>query len=346
MEKKELSRRRFLQVAGSVAAGGFIMAGAGSLLYRMFAKPEELFYEPSDSSSGTSGKNSFVSPYESIAQFSVDGDISAFTLWKDLMTVATGQQLKLYSAEGSLKQQFTVEDEVRDLTVGSDGWLYVLMPQQVDVFDSQGKRTRSWKACDENADYCGLTVLGEQVFVTDAQNKLICNYRTDGNFVKFIKSPHGFVVPSYSFGITHIDGRVYCSNPGRHLVEVYDAEGTYLSSFGKAGIGEGQFSGCCNPVYLASSPSGELITSEKGIPRISCYGTDGTFRSVLLPQEALGGGHDASRVMTQQDKLIVARKSTIELYQYNPALARSGARLSSKCPTCDVPCPLRDGITI
>ena len=59
MEKKELSRRRFLQVAGSVAAGGFIMAGAGSLLYRMFAKPEELFYEPSDSSSGTSGKNSF-----------------------------------------------------------------------------------------------------------------------------------------------------------------------------------------------------------------------------------------------------------------------------------------------
>ena len=94
----------------------------------MFAKPEELFYEPSDSSSGTSGKNSFVSPYESIAKFSVDGDISAFTLWKDLMAVATGQQLKLYSAEGSLKRQFTVEDEVRDLTVGSDGFATTLFP--------------------------------------------------------------------------------------------------------------------------------------------------------------------------------------------------------------------------
>ena len=41
-QKEKMSRRSFLQVAGSVAAGGFIMAGAGSLVYKMFADPEGL----------------------------------------------------------------------------------------------------------------------------------------------------------------------------------------------------------------------------------------------------------------------------------------------------------------
>ena len=70
--------------------------------------------------------------------------------------------------------------------------------------------------------------------------------------MKFIQSPSGFIVPSYSFGITNIDGVVYCSNPGRHLVESYSPEGEYISSFGKPGGAAGLFSGCCNPVYLLS----------------------------------------------------------------------------------------------
>ena len=43
-EKKKLSRKGFLQLCGSVAAGAVIAGGTGSLLWKMFAKPDDVFY--------------------------------------------------------------------------------------------------------------------------------------------------------------------------------------------------------------------------------------------------------------------------------------------------------------
>ncbi|MCQ5183050.1 hypothetical protein NE573_23790, partial [Parabacteroides distasonis] len=98
---------------------------------------------------------------------------------------------------------------------------YLLYPTRVEVYHLEGGWIRDWEACSEESDYCSLTVLSGNVFVTDAANKNICMYTIEGGIVKFIQSPSGFIVPSYSFGITNIDGVVYCSNPGRHLVESY-----------------------------------------------------------------------------------------------------------------------------
>ena len=166
-------------------------------------------------------------------------------------------------------------------------------------------------------------------------------YTIEGGFVKFIQSPSGFIVPSYSFGITNIDGVVYCSNPGRHLVESYSPEGEYISSFGKPGGAAGLFSGCCNPVYLAGTPTGEIITSEKGILRISCYGKNGEFHSVLLDEKALGGGHAAYEVRVWDDKLVVAGKDALSIFQYDKKLA-----VQTACSTCGIDCPLKIGVTI
>ena len=129
---------------------------------------------------------------------------------------------------------------VRDLAV-FDGNVYALFPTAIEQYDRHGELVRRIDACSDDADYCSMAVCKEGIFVTDASNKHICKYNPDGSFASFIKSPNGFVVPSYCFGITVMDGKVFCSNPGRHQVEQYTTDGTFVASFGKSGAGKGGF---------------------------------------------------------------------------------------------------------
>ena len=302
-----ISRKSFLRICGSVIAGGSILGVTGNLLWKMFTRPDDIFYgvDKKSTTINRSHVNNIVSPYRKVSAFKISDQIDAFDLYEGRLIVAAPNNIYVYEPSGALVSNFPVGSSVRDVTVDDDR-VYLLYPTRVEVYDLEGGWIRDWEACSEESDYCSLTVLSGNVFVTDAANKNICMYTIEGGFVKFIQSPSGFIVPSYSFGITNIDGVVYCSNPGRHLVESYSPEGEYISSFGKPGGAAGLFSGCCNPVYLAGTPTGEIITSEKGIPRISCYGKNGEFHSVLLDEKALGGGHAAYEVRVWDDKLVVA----------------------------------------
>ena len=345
-ENGKMTRKRFLRALGSIGAGCVIAGGAGNLAYKMFAKPDELFYQTNEKAGESPQRSAFASPYRKVASFKTPEQIESFELYQSTIVVASTNSVYLYDENGKLKHQFRTNGEVMDITV-CDDLIYVLYPMHVDVFNMQGTKINEWDACDENADYCSLTVFGNNVFITDAQNKLMCKYLTDGTFVKFIQSPNGFVVPSYSFGVMNMNGTVYCSNPGRHTIESYSVDGDFLASFGEAGVKEGRFSGCCNPVYLTSNLVGEIITSEKGIPRISCYSPDGEFRSVLLDEKTLGGGNAAYEVRVNNDRLIVANKNQVTTFQYDPSLvALNGTALSGKCATCGIDCPLRVGVTI
>ena len=347
--KRKMSRKGFLQLCGSVAAGAVIAGGSGSLLWKMFAKPNDVFYQTgAQQASNNSNRSDFKSPYRKVSSFTTGDEIEAFEVLGDRVIVATPNNLSLYHADGSLLNNFAIGSDVRDIAV-NQGEIYVLFPTRIEVYDADGSLTREWEACSDNSDYCSLTVFGNHVFVTDASNKNICQYQADGTLRRFIKSPSGFVVPSYSFSITHIGETVYCSNPGRHLVESYSADGEFLASFGEAGLAAGRFSGCCNPVYVTSSPTGEILTSEKGVPRISCYSPQGEFRSILLDQKILGGGHDAYEIrILDYNKLLVAGKKSVTMFRYDEQLAKASAQAtsSSACAVCGIDCPLRVGVKI
>ena len=101
-------------------------------------------------------------------------------------------------------------------------------------------------------------------------------------------------------------------------------------------MGAGEFSGCCNPVQIIATEKGELLTSEKGLPRISCYGSDGTFHSILLDDKALGGGHSAYDMCILGDKLIVAGGNKISVFQYD---ARHSVQ--TLCGSCTIECQMK-----
>lgn len=336
-KKTGITRKKFLQMCGTVAAGGAILGATGFLV-----RKKSLVSQDPVSSIHTTSANptKLVSPYKLVASFSVPDTVKSIATWGVFLAVATKDHMYVYDRHGTPVRDFDIQGEVRDMAI-EEGLLYVLLPTQVHVLTLDGILLRAWNACSDESDYCALALAAGNVFVTDVALKNICKYTTDGHFVQFIQSPNGFVIPSYSFGITCLNESIYCSNPGRHCVERYSYDGAFIEAFGKAGGAEGLFCGCCNPVYLAHTPAGDLITSEKGKPRVSCYSQEGEFRSVLLDSEMLGGGFVAYDIQVAGDTLFAAGQNLVTLFQYDKT-----AIAQTACAACRSNCPLREGLVI
>ena len=340
----KINRKEFFRIGGSIVGGGAIAGVSGKLLWGMFKNPDKVFFVDGDESDGSDSPDEAPSPYRKLASARIEAEVEAFDLLGDRMVVAGGNLVTLYSPEGEVESRFGAGPDIRDLVVAGDE-IYILFPAHIDVYSPEGRHLRGWEACSDESDYCSMAVTPKSVFVTDAAAKNICQYDTEGSLVRFIDSPAGFVVPSYSFGIAHRDGIVYVSNPGRHRVEKYDEDGQFLGAFGQAGTDPGSFSGCCNPVHLSVSPAGEIITSEKGLPRVSCYSSEGEFRSVVLNGKALGGGHDAYEARIGADgRVFVAGKHSLAVFKYDSALASAAGTACSLCGIQD--CPIRRGINV
>lgn len=266
----------------------------------------------------------FNSRYKKVSSFDLPQEINRFELHNGKLYVSAGQSVYISDTEGNQLASFTVKDGVRDITVGDNG-IYILYPTFIEVYSADGTMVHEWEACSELSDYCSFALAGDYVFVTDAENKNICQYTTEGNFVRFIKSPRDFIIPSYSFDIESRNDTIYCVNSGRHLVESYTLDGKFIAAFGGPGGEAGFFAGCCNPAYITFTPDGEMITSEKGNPRVSSFERNGTFREVLLNSRLLGGGNKAYEVRTDGNQLFAAGKKTINIFQL-PSVSTDGIK--------------------
>ena len=254
----------------------------------------------------------FKSPYKEISSFEMPQEINRFELHDGKLFISSGKSVYIYDTIGTRLYSFTVKQGVRDITIEGEK-IYVLFPTFIEVYTYKGELYHNWEACSELSDYCSLTLAGDFVFVTDAENKNICQYTKDGNFVRFIKSPHGFIIPSYSFDIENKNDTIYCVNSGRHLIETYTLDGEFISAFGGPGGEAGFFAGCCNPVYISFTPDGELLTSEKGNPRISVFERNGIFKEMILNSRLLGGGNKAYETQTDGNRLFIAGKNKISI---------------------------------
>ena len=262
----------------------------------------------------TQQEEPFNSRYKKESSFELPEDINRFELYNGKLYISAGESVYIYDTGGNQINSFDVKPGVRDITVAEDG-IYVLYPTLIEIYSEEGMIKHEWEACSELSDYCSFALAGEFVFVTDAENKNICQYTSKGNFVRFIKSPRGFIIPSYSFDIVSRNDTIYCVNSGRHLVETYTLNGDFIAAFGGPGSEAGFFAGCCNPAYITFTPEGELITSEKGNPRVSSFQRNGKFSEVILNSRLLGGGNNAYEVHADANRLFIAGKKVISVYQ-------------------------------
>lgn len=257
----------------------------------------------------------FVSPVEKVKTIEFPFEISHFELNRDRLFLTDSQNVFICQADGKKIRQFQIEPGPRDLAVDHDT-LFILYPTFIAVYTSMGDSVTRWEACSEESDYCAIALTDNFAFVTDAQNKNICQYTREGNFVKFIFSPHDFIIPSYSFDIFNHNDTIFAVNSGRHLIESYTEKGDFIASFGGSGTESGFFAGCCNPAFIAIDPNGKFFTSEKGVPRISSYQKNGQFEQVVLNSRLLGGGSESYPIAVAKNQLFVANKKQINIYAF------------------------------
>jgi hypothetical protein len=258
-------------------------------------------------------EDDFETDYVLATSFDLRNEINRFDLYDDKLFVSVAETVYILDIYGNQISNFSVDADVRDIAA-KENEVYILYPTYINVYSTSGELQRYWAACSNESDYCSFTVTDDAVFVTDAANKEVHKYTTDGMIEQFIRSPIGFVIPSYSFDVAVFNDTLYVTNSGRHIIEKYTLDGKYISSFGKPGVEKGSFAGCCNPVYISFAPDGSLVTSEKGNPRISNFARSGTFNSVWLNDIMLGGSRAARQAIATDDKLFVAIDNKITVF--------------------------------
>lgn len=85
--------------------------------------------------------------------------------------------------------------------------------------------------------------------------------------------------PEYQFGQIRAvdvddDGRIYVLDGQAQHVNVYDADGQYVSTIGKPGTGPGELSGAASGLFVHE---GSVLVPDMGTQRVNVFGPDGEF---------------------------------------------------------------------
>jgi hypothetical protein len=217
------------------------------------------------------------------------------------IVVAGDRKLVQFDQAGQVRREIALGVEPTCVTVAgrsyaAPGSLFVGLGTRVVIFDADGKKTATWEeSFDDQSVLTAIAVADQDVFVADAGNRVVWRFDPDGQQLGRIGDPNaergirGFVIPSPYFDVaTTDDGLLRVTNPGARRVETYTFDGDLLGHWGTASARIEGFFGCCNPSQFAVLPDGRFVTSEKGIPRIKVYNTEGQFESVVADPQTLG----------------------------------------------------------
>jgi sugar lactone lactonase YvrE len=125
--------------------------------------------------------------------------------------------------------------------------------------------------------------------VADAAARFIRRHDPTGRQIGEIGNQNktrGFILPNQwlDFDVDS-SGVIRATDTGRHRVTAWALDGTALGFFGTFNQRDPRgFVGCCNPVNLALTPDGKVVTAEKMVARVKVYEPDGTLLAVIDPQ--------------------------------------------------------------
>jgi hypothetical protein len=230
---------------------------------------------------------------------------------EDHLYIAARKGVNVVDGEGRRLQEIALAAPARCVAVAADGTVYAGLRDHVEVFDPKGRRLASWESPGRKVWLTGLAVAGKDVFVADAGNRVVLDYEVSGKLAGRIGEKNkernipGLIVPSPYLDVKMgRDGLLRVNNPGRHLVEVYTANGDLESSWGKPTAAIEGFCGCCNPVGLAVLADGRYVTCEKGLPRVKIYSAQGVFESVVAGPESFPENARAGALQDASDGLL------------------------------------------
>lgn len=206
----------------------------------------------------------------------------------DRIYVVGDSSLFTLNSAGILVSRFNIGRAVRCIAAGKDNKLYIGAENHVEVYDTSGTLSKSWKILQDSSVITSVAVNQNRVYVADAQFEYVYIFDTSGKQINKIGSKDTtdevtrFIVPSYYFDVA-VDprGNLWVVNPGRHILINFTDSGEVRFAWGASSMEIEGFFGCCNPSNIAILSDGSFITSEKGMVRVKKYSANGDFECVL-----------------------------------------------------------------
>jgi hypothetical protein len=202
-----------------------------------------------------------------------------------------GDEIRAFGPDGGFIRSWKLSQRAACLTAGPDGRVYVGSRGRVDIYDEDGSLVSGFPAGDPGKPgfMTAIQVFQDEILVGDAGARVIRRYTPSGRQLGEIGTQNktgGFMLPNGSLDFAvDAGGVVRATDPGRHRVTAWALDGSPLGYFGKFGQHNPEdFTGCCNPVNLAVTPDGKIVTGEKAGARVKVYEPDGTLLAMIGPE--------------------------------------------------------------
>jgi hypothetical protein len=203
--------------------------------------------------------------------------------------VALGDgHVRVFTAGGEPVRQWRADDSAECLTVGEAGRIYVAGAGRVEVFEAGGGRAGGFTFGDaaKPPSVSAIAVHEADVLVADASARIIRRFDAAGrqrNLIGDQGRTKTFMLPNGRLDLD-VDraGVVRATDSGRHQVTAWALDGAPLGKFGKFGMQDpAGFVGCCNPMNVATTPDGKVVTSEKMVARVKVFEPDGRLLALV-----------------------------------------------------------------
>jgi len=262
--------------------------------------------------------------------------------------VAGDREVQVRSAQGGLLAQLPIEGRATCLAVDEER-LYVGVTDHVTVFDAGDlSPIEAWPSLGANTRLTSMTLSDDGLWLADAGNARIGHFDLQGELIGALPpagdatdswpSTGHFAVPSPYFDVAVNDaGQVAVANPGWHRVETWTPAGESVGSWGWQSTEPEGFTGCCGPAAIAPLGPGEMVTCDKGLPRVKVYRSDGSLRAMVADESCFAEQERACKGRTQgaialdvavdhQGRIVILEPCTGRMRFMAPPTAGDGSR--------------------
>jgi sugar lactone lactonase YvrE len=253
-------------------------------------------------------------------------DARALAAAQGKLYVGALDAIAVHEESGKEIARHAIKGTPRCLAVAPDGTIYAGMHATVLVLDPSGAKKAEWTDFSARSYITAIAVSGADIYVADAGDRVVLRYDAAGTRLTRIgekdesRDVPGIEAPSPYLDLAiNPDGDLWVVNPGKLGLERYRSDGSIVTAWYKPSVLKlDGFPGCCNPTHIAFNSNGQLLTCEKGLPRVKAFEvTAGTFDglvagSALFPQEQ--SLHDLAVDSKDRILLLDGKKNSVRVF--------------------------------
>ena len=249
----------------------------------------------------------------------------------DRIYVLADGEVFIFSPDGKILRNWKAPEHAQCLAVGPDSRVYLGVAGGVEIYSSAGTRSGGFRVGEAGsaAAITSVKCHGGEILLADASAKIIRRCDPGGKQLGILGSHgkmRGFMLPNGSLDMdVDAKGIVYATDSGRHRVSSWTLGGAPTGSFGKFGQAKPEdFVGCCNPVNLAVSRDGKIVTAEKVLARVKVYSAAGHLMGLIGPEHFDPQCRHLHLTVDSKGRIFVGDPVRLEIQVFSPD-TRSGA---------------------